>query len=694
MQKKIIMLLGTGFAALAAPVQAEDDPLTYIIVTGQPTAENSDEISSEDVALPAADAADLAARIPGAAVIDNGAISGQVQYRGLFGERLLVRVNGQRFASGGPNLMDPPLHYAPMPLVDRIEVDRGVSPVRKGPGLGGGINAVLKQVDFGSGNSLAPVADITAGYNSSNDSYFLGGIAGLSNENIALSLLASQEEGDNQRFPGGQIASSSFERINFGGNAALRMGESTLALSYRRQETDPTGNPPFPMDIQYFDTDFLNASFSGPLSDKLTLELDLGYAAVRHLMNNFSLRPPPANPARRRATFADADSATAAVAFRFGDADRYLKIGADIETSDKDVRITNPANALFFITSLNNIQGSRIGGYAEGRFAFGSVESEVGIRIDRHRMDAAAPLLGSAVPMGPRMLASAFASSDRSGTDTTLDVVGRFWNKNGAWTPRLTLARKTRVPNAVERFSWLPTGASGGLADGNIYVGDLNLKAETAWIAEIGVDYESDGFYARPNIYYRRIDNFIQGVPFDATPGIIDSPVEMVANMNGDPTPLRFANVDAEIYGFDMDFGWQIAGPLHMDGTLNYVRGKRRDIDDNLYRIAPPNARLALSWQAERWSFGLEAQAFADQNDVSLTNSEQATEGYLVAGLFGQIAVIDNILLDARIDNILNENYVDHLAGYNRVSGSDIPLGARIPGPGRSAFIRLRWSFR
>mgnify|MGYP006200813577 CR=1 FL=1 len=30
----------------------------------------------------------------------------------------------------------------------------------------------------------------------------------------------------------------------------------------------------------------------------------------------------------------------------------------------------------------------------------------------------------------------------------------------------MTLARKTRVPNAVERFSWLPTEASGGLADG------------------------------------------------------------------------------------------------------------------------------------------------------------------------------------------------------------------------------------
>lgn len=53
--------------------------------------------------------------------------------------------------------------------------------------------------------------------------------------------------------------------------------------------------------------------------------------------------------------------------------------------------------------------------------------------------------------------------------------------------PRLTLAYKQRVPNAVERHSWMPTEASDGSADGNIFVGDGNLKGEKAWIAEAGV---------------------------------------------------------------------------------------------------------------------------------------------------------------------------------------------------------------
>ena len=691
MNRKILTVF-TANIALAAPAFAETDPLTDIIVTGQRDTAITDEMESDKEIVSTPDAASLVARAPGAALIDNGGLSGQVQYRGLFGDRILVRVNGQRFSSGGPNLMDPPLHYAPMALVDRIEIDRGISPVRKGPGLGGGVNAILKETQFSDGAALQPQADLTAGYRSGDNSYLMGGLVGLSSERFKLGMIASYEKGDDLQFPGGSIASSSFERLNYGAHAGLKIGDGSLTLAYRRQQTDPTGNPPFPMDIQYFDTDFLTLAYQGELSENLYLEVEAGHVAIRHLMDNFSLRQAPASPMDRRATFADADTSTAATALRIGSPDRHVRLGADIEATDKDVRITNPMNDAFFLTSLNNISGSRAGAFVESRIAFGPIEAEIGARLDHHRMDAGAPFLGSAIPMGPRILASAFAASDRSWSDDTIDIAARFWSDLGRFKPRLSLAYKTRVANAIERFSWLPTGASGGLVDGNIYVVNLNLRNEKAWIAEIGFDYQDSRFYARPTLFYRRVDDFIQGVPFDDTPGVINSPVEMVANMNGDPTPLRFANVDAEFYGADLDFGWQIAGPLNLDGTASYVRAKRRDIADNLYRIAPPNARVAVSWQEDVWHFGAELQVFADQNKISATNDEQPSNGYVLAGLFGHVELTQSLTLDASVENLFNKNYAEHLAGYNRVSGSDVAIGARLPGAGRSAFVRLRWT--
>jgi iron complex outermembrane receptor protein len=689
---RTILTAFTANIALASPAYAEADPLTDIIVTGQRDAATTDEIESDKEIVSTPDAASLVARAPGAALIDNGGLSGQVQYRGLFGDRILVRINGQRFSSGGPNLMDPPLHYAPMALVDRIEIDRGISPVRKGPGLGGGVNAILKEAQFSDSATLQPQADLTAGYRSGDNSYLMGGLVSLSSERIKLGAIVSYEKGDDLQFPDGTIASSSFERLNYGAHAGLKVGDGSLTLSYRRQETDPTGNPPFPMDIQYFSTDFLSLAYEGKLSDNLYLEVEAGHVAVRHLMDNFSLRQGPASPMDQRATFADADTSTAATALRIGAPDRHIRIGADVETMDKDVRITNPMNADFFLTSLNNISGSRVGAFVESRLAVGQIEAEIGVRFDHHRMEAGSPLLGSAVPMGPRILADGFAASDRTWSGDTVDIAARFWSDMGSFKPRLSLAYKTRVANAIERFSWLPTGASGGLADGNIYVGDLNLGNEKAWIAEIGFDYQDSRFYARPTLFYRRVDDFIQGVAYDDTPGIINSPVEMVANMNGDSTPLRFGNVDAEFYGADLDFGWNISGPLNLDGTASYVRAKRRDITDNLYRITPPNARVALSWQEKRWHVGAELQAFADQNKVSATNDEQPSNGYLLAGLFGHVELTPGFTLDASVENLFNKNYTDHLAGYNRVSGSDVALGARLPGAGRSAFVRLRWT--
>lgn len=92
--------------------ETREDALTVTIIV---TAERRDTIASDAVAAPRqialpADAAAIAARVAGGDVFGNGALSGQLSYRGLAGERVLGRVNGQRFATGGLNAMDPPLH--------------------------------------------------------------------------------------------------------------------------------------------------------------------------------------------------------------------------------------------------------------------------------------------------------------------------------------------------------------------------------------------------------------------------------------------------------------------------------------------------------------------------------------------------------------------------------------------------------
>lgn len=684
-----VATLAIGAPAFAQPATNSDPLKDVVIVTAvQQEAATTATARPDEQPVEGPDVTQLLSRVPGAARVGNGALSGQAQYRGVFGDRLNLRVDGQSFASGGPNLMDPTFHYAPTTLVAELVIDRGVSPVSDGPGLAGGMDAVFKRIDYTTSSDSRFGYDITADARSIDDSVSFGGVIGASNDTWRINALGSYESGNDTRFPGGAIAASSFERGVYGLSAGARAGEHEFSLDLRRQNTGPSGNPPFPMDMIYFDTDFAKAGYNGSWGD-LNLAASVGYADVAHLMDNYTLRPSP-TPAQQRDAFATATTRSASMTAALPALGGEASVGIDGEEIDRNVTITNPTNAAFFIRSLPDIQQQRQGLFLEWRGEIGGLQTQLGARADRHEASAGVATIGAGLPPAATTLLNAFNSSDRSLHDTTTDLVARFWTMEAndlVW--RFTLARKQKVPGHVERFLWLPSNTSGGLADGNIYVGARDLRPETAWIAEAGFDYRSATAYLRPTVFVRQIDDYVQGVAFDSTPGVIDTPQEMIANGSGDPTPLRFANVDALLYGLDLDAGITLDAAWRIDAVLSIVQGERRDIDDYLYRVAPPSLTAGLTYEPGVWSATFEARAVAEQKNVSATNSEAPSAGYIVLNAFGSWTVRDGVKLSAGVENLLDHRYEDHLAGYNRISGSDVALGSRLPGAGRGVFIRL-----
>lgn len=698
---KSLFLRGASLAALCtlalpahqlAAAQTADHANVFrevIVVTGELTDTPTTLVEAPlEKPVDGADAASLLARMPGGARNGNGPLSGQVQYRGLYGERLNLRVDSQRFASGGPNLMDPVFHYAPTTLLSAIEFDRGVSPVRDGPGLAGGANAIFKQVGFSQGGDLNIGWDITTQGRTVDDSAAIGGVAGASTDTVRFNVLGAYESGGDASFDGGEIRGTRYERGVYGVSAGARLGGQTFGMDVRRQNTGPSGNPPFPMDIRYFDADFARVTWAGEFGD-LDMDVMAHFADVAHAMNNYDLRPGPA-AAMLRETYAGSTTRGLEAGLSMPLGGGTLRVGADGDVVDRSIEITNPANPNFRIGNIPDVKMQRAGAFGEWTGAIGPVSGELGMRVDRHVAEAGLAWAGSAVPAGVVNLANVFNAADRSHETTTVDAVARLWSDvGGGFTWRGVLAHKTRAPGYLERFAWLPTSASGGLADGNIYIGDMNLDPERAIIGEIGFDYAAAGFYIRPTVFVRQIDDYIQGVPFDATPGVLNTPQEMVASMNGDPTPLRFANVDARLYGVDLDAGVRLGGGWRIDAVASYVRGERRDIDDNLYRVSPPSLTAGLSYDAAKWSATVETRVAAEQDDVSVTNSEAATDGYALLNLYGDWLVTRGVRLSAGVENVLDERYEDHLGGYNQIGGSDVPLGERLPGVGRGAFLRL-----
>jgi iron complex outermembrane receptor protein len=678
------------------PPDRSEPPEELLIKGRRTTREEHYSVSPERSTPSAADASELMDLVPGGAVNWNGPLSGQVQYRGMYGYRMNVRVDGMYVDPGGPNWMDPPLHYAPRPLLDNLEVERGIASVSSGAeSIGGSVRATLKQSAFGEGPEFEPHADLELEGRSVDRSISGGGVVSFANERHRLHLLGSAERGRNTSSPDGKIRPTRFERYQFGSGYGLRLGEHRFGANFRYNQTDRTGTPALPMDIGFVHTYLWNGEYSASLGDA-NLEARIYYSDIDHKMDNFSLRDPPSLP--RMPGVPDP------TAFRFVKADGKglgwdlradfplplgrLHIGGDGFVSKHDMNVFNPNNAAFFVKNFNDVKRNRFGGFAEWRSElFEQVTAELGVRYVRVQMDAGeVDALPAQLLPPPMRLRDGFNASNRDKSDDNVDWVVKL-----AWSPReelsfeLAAGRKTRSPYYIERYQWIPLEVTAGLADGNNYVGNVGLDPEVSHEVTGGFTWNGWRLYVAPRGFYRRVDDYIQGTPST------DPDVILVSTANGDPTPLEFTNVDAELYGADADAGIDLPGPLQIDGTLSYVRGKRRDGGDNLYRIAPLRGRATLSWQAQSWFAAVEGIFADEQDEVSEENGETETGGWAIMNLYAGWQPGGGLRLMAGIDNVTDERYRDHLAGFNRVSNSGVALGKRLPGPSRNFYGRIGW---
>ena len=707
--------------AASAVAQAQDapagtnSPLPEIVAIGSTDRQETIDITPGTSAAPVPDAMEILTRMPGANVNRNGALSGQAQYRGLFGPRMTVTVDGMRVTPGGPNWMDAPLHYMPAALTDRVTMTRGIAPVSAGPGIGGLIQAESRRSQFGAepdfdGMGVAEFSTM------SNNGSAVAAFLGMSNSDHRFHLIASREDGDAIESGDGTIAATDYGRTTYGAGYGFQWLNGELGIDLSHTDTDLTGTPALPLDIDYFDTDRVNAVFRQRIADT-DFAVRVFRTDVSHGMNNYRLRSapdfsqlplPPFQGTDRRHVDVVADatgfSATASRGLRNG---QFL-VGFDGNYETHTAEVFDPDFAPFFVENFNDSEQDQLGVFAEW---FGDLgvrwSMEAGMRYMRVEsstgaVDAFPARLAEmnptafghgTPPFAVKMLRDRFNTTDREVTDDNVDLVLKF---DRALSDALRLsagyARKTRTPMYVERYLWIPLEINSGLGDLNNYVGNVDLAPEVSEQVELGLDWTFDRGFVAPRIFYRSVDDFVQGVA-SSDPIVI----AVSRNANGDPTPLQFANVEAELYGLDVVARYRLSERMRLDATLNYVRGKRTDIDDDLYRIAPPNARVALTMERGDWSLTAEGVFVAEQDRISADivrneprSSDAPTPGYALLNVYGLWEVRNSVHVRAGIENLLDRHYTNHLAGFNRVTDSDVPFGARLPGPGANAFVQLR----
>ncbi|MDX1491941.1 MAG: TonB-dependent receptor [Pseudohongiellaceae bacterium] len=698
----VSILLSAG--AYAQPPQNVEE----IMVIG---VRDTHTVITDDTMVAPADTAQLLRKMPGANVNKNGELTGIAQYRGMYGDRIRVSVDGAKISGAGPNAMDTPLHYAPVAILESLTINRGIAPVSAGQEtIGGYVEAKTYSGDYGLGNDFEFAGRTYLGGQSVNSGMVASGFFSLANRHHIFRGFVMQENGDDQEFADGDITPSEYDRERFDLGYSFNRGDHEFSIDFARNNTKDTGTAALPMDILSVDSDLFRSKYTWDTADRI-ITAKFSASDNEHWMTNYHLRRPPQDnmmttgAMRYRRNFAVSENYGFALSIEEFVNNGTWKYGVDSNMETHRSTITNPNAPAFYIANFNDTDRDTVGLFVERSLSLSdSAGLDAGVRVNRVSSDSERVsanlnpmnmMMGMPVMMNnmAAMLANNFNTSDLSQSDTNFDWFARYSLETSSDTTwYIGAARKSRSASYQERYLWLPLEATGGLADGKTYVGKPDLDAEVAHELEVGFDMDKGALSFYPRAFYKEVTDYIQGVP--STNATVVNFAQLMANMGmGQAGPLEYANVDAKFYGFDLESRYVLSSALTLRAVASIVRGERDDINDNLYRISPDNIVLALDYRKDNWTVSLESVSYADQDRVSATNGELETDAYSLFNINGNILVSSDLEIGFGINNLFDEHYEDHLAGYNRAYNPDIGLRDRMPGTGRNAYARVMWSF-
>lgn len=696
-----------------------------VLLSSVATAQNTDRVQeitvigvrdthtviTDDTLVAPADTAQLLRKMPGANINKNGELTGIAQYRGMYGDRIRVSVNGAQISGAGPNAMDAPLHYAPVAILESLTINRGIASVSSGQEtIGGYVEAKTYSGEFGDSSDFGFGGRTYFGAQSINSGTVASGFFSLSNRNHIFRGFVMQEQADDLEFPGGDITPSEYDRERFDLGYSFRSGDHELSLDFARNNTKDAGTASLPMDILSIDSDLFRSRYTWEGDDRI-VTAEFSASDNEHWMTNYELRRPPqdnmmtAGAMRYRRNWAVSENYGFSLKMeQFVENGSWL-YGIDSHQSTHRSTITNPNSEPFYISNFNDTDRDILGAFVERSISLSDRTGlDAGVRINRVSADSekvSANLNPMNMMMGmpfmmnnaAGMLSNMMNGSGLDQTDTNVDWFSRFSIEAGSGTTwYVGAARKSRSASYQERYLWIPLEATGGLADGKTYVGNPNLDPEVAHELELGFDMDNGPVSFYPRVFYKEVSDYIQGTPAENM--VVKNFSQMMSSMGmGLPDPLQFSNTEASFYGFDMESTYRINSQMTLRAVASMVRGERDDINDNLYRISPDNFILALDYRGSNWMATLESINYADQDRVSATNLEKKTDGYSIFNLTGNINLSTDLEVVLGAENIFDKEYEDHLAAYNRAFNPDIASRARMPGLGRNFYARVMWNF-
>ena len=658
------------------------------------------EIKLADTSSP--DLRSQLSQLPGVSVNGNGLISGIVQYRGLFGDRLKVKIDGVEIAGAGPNAMDSPLSHA-LGNSQIVTLYQGIAPVSVGfETLGGAIEIEDAKPVFAESSAFDTSSTLSASWFSNNDAKMLSVQVAAANNQNSVSFQGQFQEADNYSSASGAVVPSTFyERSGLKFSAARYTDDYELDFLVGSRNTNESGTPALAMDISFVDSLWYKFGLAKSLGNDWKAKAKIFGNQNEHIMTNFDLRFTPL-PAAHRKNTVESEAVGMDLDFIQTAVQKNWKFGANYYSQVHDSGITNPNNVAFFIQNFTNVQREVGSVYVEYDIAANPFNSpnknnnvhwQLGGRVTNVGYDADKVGSNMAV-MNPNVaaLANGFNDSKRALDFDLIDAVMKAEKRiNNHLQATFSFGQKERAPSYQELYSWFPLGVSAGLADGRNYLGNLDLEKETADQIDAGLQLLYNGLTVMGNIFYHSIDNYIIGVPTN------NIPANMIATMMGAQQPLQWDNRKAKLHGADLYISKTIGSYWQATLSAQWLEGELTESIEGqrypLYRLAPLSGNIALHWNKEALDVSLSVNIADAQDDVSSLQNETTTPGYAVWNLNIHYQMMPALTLSLVAENLFDKDYAQHLGGINRVADSEVAVGQKVPEIGRNIGLHAEYTF-
>lgn len=248
--------------------------------------------------------------------------------------------------------------------------------------------------------------------------------------------------------------------------------------------------------------------------------------------------------------------------------------------------------------------------------------------------------------------------------------MGVGYSVSDAVTLKFNLARGFRAPSVSEL-------ASNGAHEGtNRYeYGDNNLKTETSFQADAGIDVNSQHFNLSLNAFYNNIQNYIFYSKLEGAGGS-----DSMVNVNGEQiAAFKFRQASATLVGFEIKFDlhphpldW-----LHFENSFSLVAGHFNQSFDGSNKLPfVPSPRLESELRADFNKAGkdlrnlyikFEMDHVTTQNRVfTAYDTETPTEGYTVFNLGTGTEIMSKgkqlFSINLSLNNLFDIAYQNHLS--------------------------------